>query len=42
MNFKIESEIIMLMTEKKPEKRPSAREFINSEIMKHWQLDVKY
>lgn len=31
-NFEIESELILLMTKKKPNERPSAREILESEI----------
>jgi len=40
--YSIESELIMQMTDPKPEKRPTASELIKSEKLKHWALDVKY
>lgn len=32
----------MWMTEPIPERRPTAQEILNSEIMKIWSLDVNY
>jgi len=40
--YSIESDLIMQMTDPKPEKRPTASELLKSEKLKHWALDVKY
>jgi hypothetical protein len=40
--FKIECNIILALTELKPEKRPAANELLKSEVLKHWAIDAKY
>ena len=40
--FRVEKDLILWMTDPRPEKRPAAKEVLNSEIMKHWAVDVKY
>ncbi len=40
--YAIEAELIKKMTDPRPEKRPSAKEILNSETLKRWALDAKY
>jgi hypothetical protein len=40
--FGMESELILAMTEVKPEKRPAACEILKSQYLKHWGIDSNY
>jgi hypothetical protein len=39
---KVESELILQMTDPDPKKRPSASDLLKSDTLKHWEIDVNY